>query len=303
MDWWRMQVAEVEQALKTDRNKGLSAGEASRRITLDGKNRLAQENRKTISGRFLAQFNDFMILLLIGAAVVSFVVSCWNGEKDFVDSVIIIAIVVLNAVLGVLQESKAEKALEALKELSSPKAKVLREGKEKEVSAEDVAVGDVLLLSAGDYVCADGRIFDCHGLKTEESAITGESLAVEKERGILSGNLPMGDRKNMVLSGSFVMAGRGKVIVTATGMDTEIGRIADLLSRQEDSETPLQKKLGETGKVLGIGALAICGIIFLLGLLRKEEPFQMFMTSVSLAVAAIPEGLPAISCLMHCKPT
>ena len=295
MDWWSMQVSQVEKQLRTERGNGLSIGEASKRLTLDGKNRLEQgEGRKNFFWKLLAQFNDFMILLLIGAAVISFAVSYWNGEKDFVDSAIIIAIVVLNAILGVLQESKAEKALEALKELSAPKAKVLRDGKAKEISAEDVVVGDILLLSAGDYICADGRIFESSGMKTEESAITGESLAIEKETGILPEKLQIGDRKNMVLSGSYVMAGRGKAIVTATGMDTEIGHIADLLSKQEDGETPLQKKLGETGKLLGIGALAICGIIFVLGLLRKEEPFQMFMTSVSLAVAAIPEGLPAI---------
>ena len=295
MDWWSMQVSQVEKWLRTNRETGLQGGEASKRLTLDGKNRLEQgEGKKSFFWKFLAQFNDFMILLLIGAAVISFAVSCWNGEKDFVDSAIIIAIVVLNAVLGVLQESKAEKALEALKELSAPKARVLRNGAEQEISAEDIVVGDILLLSAGDYICADGRLFESHGLKTEESAITGESLAIEKENGILPEKLQIGDRKNMVLSGSYAMAGKGKAIVTATGMDTEIGHIADLLSRQEENETPLQKKLGETGKLLGIGALGICGIIFILGLLRKEEPFQMFMTSVSLAVAAIPEGLPAI---------
>lgn len=295
MDWWSMQVSQVEKKLQTDRSEGLKEGEASKRLTLDGKNRLEQgEGKKGFFWKFLAQFNDFMILLLIGAAVISFAVSCWNGEKDFVDSAIIIAIVVLNAVLGVLQESKAERALEALKALSAPKARVLRNGAEKEIPAEDIVVGDILLLTAGDYICADGRLFENHGLKTEESAITGESLAIEKETGILPAKLQIGDRKNMVLSGSFVMAGKGKAIVTATGMDTEIGHIADLLSRQEDSETPLQKKLGETGKLLGIGALVICAVIFAMGLLRKEEPFQMFMTSVSLAVAAIPEGLPAI---------
>ena len=295
MDWWSMQVSQVEKRLRTNRETGLQGGEASKRLTLDGKNRLEQgEGKKSFFWKFLAQFNDFMILLLIGAAVISFAVSCWNGEKDFVDSAIIIAIVVLNAILGVLQESKAEKALEALKELSAPKARVLRNGAEQEISAEDIVVGDILLLSAGDYICADGRLFESHGLKTEESAITGESLAIEKENGILPEKLQIGDRKNMVLSGSYAMAGKGKAIVTATGMDTEIGHIADLLSRQEENETPLQKKLGETGKLLGIGALGICGIIFILGLLRKEEPFQMFMTSVSLAVAAIPEGLPAI---------
>ena len=163
MDWWTMQISQVEKCLQTDREEGLQEGEASKRLTLNGKNRLEQEEgRKGFFWKFLAQFNDFMILLLIGAAVVSFAVSYWNGEKDFVDSAIIIAIVVLNAVLGVLQESKAEKALEALKELSAPKARVLRNGEEKEISAEDVVRGDVLLLSAGDYICADGRIFENH---------------------------------------------------------------------------------------------------------------------------------------------
>ena len=295
MDWWNRKIADVEKLLKTDRSEGLSAGEASKRLTLDGKNRLEQEQgRKGFFRRFLAQLGDFMILLLIGAAVVSFAVSCWNGEKDFVDSAIIISIVVLNALLGVIQESKAEKALEALKELSAPKARVLRQGGEKEIPAENVVVGDILLLSAGDYICADGRVFESRGLKTEESAITGESLAIEKEIEILPADLQIGDRRNMVLSGSFVMAGKGKAMVTATGMDTEIGHIASLLAEQEDNETPLQKKLGETGKTLGIGALAICALIFAMGLLRQEDPFQMFMTSVSLAVAAIPEGLPAI---------
>jgi len=295
MDWWTMQVSQVEKTLQTDRLQGLKEGEAARRLTLDGKNSLEQgEGRNGFLRKFLSQLGDFMILLLIGAAVISFGISWWNGEKDFVDSVIIIAIVVLNAFLGVIQESKAEKALEALKELSAPKGRVLRNGVEKEIPAEDLVVGDIILLSAGDYICADGRLFENCGLKTEESAITGESLAVEKETGILPANLQIGDRKNMVLSGSYVMAGRGKAIVTATGMETEIGHIADLLSRQEENETPLQKKLGETGKLLGIGALAICGVIFVIGLLRQEEPFQMFMTAVSLAVAAIPEGLPAI---------
>ena len=290
-----MQIVQVEKTLKTDTEKGLSSGEASRRLTIDGKNRLEQgAGRKSFLQKFLSQFNDFMILLLLGAAAVSFAVSWLNGEKDFADSVIIIAIVVLNAFLGVLQESKAERALEALQELSAPKARVLRDGIEREIPAEDVVTGDILLLSAGDYVCADGRLFDCHGLKMEESAITGESLAAEKETATLGAGLSAGDRRNMVLAGSFVTAGRGKAIVTAVGMETEIGHIADLLSGQEENETPLQKKLGETGKMLGIGALIICGIIFIMGILRKEAPFQMFMTSVSLAVAAIPEGLPAI---------
>jgi len=294
MDWWNMQISQAEKALQTNRENGLGSGEVSGRQAVHGKNRLEQKKQKGLLQKFLAQLGDFMILLLLGAAAVSFGVSWWNGEKDFLDAAIIIAIVLLNAFLGVIQESKAEKALEALRELAEPKARVLREGKEQEISAEDLVVGDILLLSAGDYVPADGRIFESQGMKTEESAITGESLAVEKETGILSGDLQPGDRKNMVLSGSFVLAGKGKVMVTAVGMDTEMGRIAELLSDQEDSETPLQKKLGETGKVLGVGALCICGVIFVMGLIRKEALFQMFMTSVSLAVAAIPEGLPAI---------
>ena len=291
-----MSLLEVGKALRTSLNAGLSPEQAAKRLAEHGKNRLEQDSGKGgFLRRFLAQFNDFMVLLLLGAAAVSFAVSYWNGENDFVDSAIIIGIVVLNSLLGVIQESRAEKALEALKELSAPKARVLRGGQEKEIPAEDVVQGDVLLLHAGDYICADGRIFENHGMKTEESAITGESLAAEKEeKGLLPEETPLGDRKNMVLSGSYLLSGAGKAVVTATGMDTEIGRIAALLAEQEDSETPLQKKLGETGKTLGIGALAVCGVIFAMGLLRHQEPFAMFMTSVSLAVAAIPEGLPAI---------
>ena len=295
MDWWHKNHSETEKALQTDCGRGLTEREAAKRLQESGRNRLEQGERKQgFFWRLLAQFNDFMILLLIGAAAVSFGISYWNGEGDFVDSAIIIAIVVLNAILGVMQESKAEKALEALKELSAPKARVLRDGMEQEIPAEEVVVGDILLLSAGDYICADGRILENHGMKTEESAITGESLAIEKEDGILPAQTQLGDRKNMLLSGSFLLSGKGSAIVTATGMDTEIGRIASLLATQEDAETPLQKKLGETGRQLGIGALVICGIIFAMGILRRQEPFHMFMTSVSLAVAAIPEGLPAI---------
>lgn len=295
MEWWSKTLSETAKELRTDPKSGLSAQEAARRLAEGGANRLAEAGeKKGFLRRLLAQCNDFMILLLIGAAILSCAISYWNGEKDFVDAGIIIAIVILNAILGVIQESKAEKALEALKALSVPKARVLRDGTEQEIAAEEVVAGDLLLLSAGDYICADGRILENHGMKTEESAITGESLAIEKEAGILPAQTQLGDRKNMVLSGSFLLAGRGKAFVTATGMDTEIGQIASLLAEQEENETPLQKKLGETGKLLGIGALFICAVIFAMGLLRRQEPFQMFMTSVSLAVAAIPEGLPAI---------
>ncbi|WP_337498366.1 cation-translocating P-type ATPase [Anaerotignum faecicola] len=295
MEWWSMTPTEVLKKLRTEERTGLSENEAQKRLETDGRNRTEQgEGKKGFRRRFLAQFNDFMILLLIGAAVASVAISYWNGEKDFLDAAIILAIVALNAFLGVLQESRAEKALEALKALSAPKASVLRNGEEKEIPAEEVVQGDILLLAAGDYICADGRILENQGLKTEESAITGEALAIEKEEGVLAEKTLPGDRKNMVLAGSYVLAGRGTVAVTATGMVTEIGQIAALLAEQEERETPLQKKLGETGKLLGMGALIICGIIFGMGLLRRQPPFPMFMTSVSLAVAAIPEGLPAI---------
>ncbi|WP_304507345.1 calcium-translocating P-type ATPase, PMCA-type [Anaerotignum sp.] len=295
MDWWNQNAKEVVQSLGSSLGNGLSMEEAKKRLSENGKNLLQHEGENTgIIRRFFAQFNDFMIILLLVAAVVSFAVSYLNGEKDFIDSVIIIAIVVLNALLGVIQESKAQKALEALKKMSAPKAVVFRDGKRMEIPAEDVVVGDIMLLEAGGYICADGRVTESRSLKTEESAITGESLAVEKETKVFAKETALGDRKNMVLSGSFVLGGSGRAIAVATGMDTEIGRIANLLAEQEDQETPLQKKLGQTGKVLGMGALGICAVIFAMGILRHEPPFNMFMTSVSLAVAAIPEGLPAI---------
>lgn len=295
MDWWNKESKEVGQSLGASLGNGLSLEEAKKRLMENGKNLLHQEGTNAgIVRRFFAQFNDFMIMLLLVAAAVSFGVSYLNGEKEFIDSIIIIAIVVLNALLGVIQESKAQKALEALKKMSAPKAVVLRGGMRMEIPAEDVVVGDIMLLETGGYICADGRVIESRGLKTEESAITGESLAVEKETCIFPKETALGDRKNMVLSGSFVLGGSGRAVAVATGMDTEIGRIANLLAEQEDQETPLQKKLGETGKTLGMGALVICAVIFAMGLLRQEPAFSMFMTSVSLAVAAIPEGLPAI---------
>lgn len=187
MEWWSMTPTEVLKKLRTEERTGLSENEAQKRLETDGRNRTEQgEGKKGFQRRFLAQFNDFMILLLIGAAVASVAISYWNGEKDFLDAAIILAIVALNAFLGVLQESRAEKALEALKALSAPKASVLRNGEEKEIPAEEVVQGDILLLAAGDYICADGRILENQGLKTEESAITGEALAIEKEEDVLA---------------------------------------------------------------------------------------------------------------------
>lgn len=296
MNWWQMETKEAARRLETDEKQGLTSQMAAERLVQKGRNELAEtDGKKSLFWRFLAQFDDFMILLLLGAAVVSVVISRLSGENDVLDAVMILGIVVLNAVLGLFQESKAEKALEALKKMAAPHARVIRDGIVREISAAEVVPGDLLLLETGDAVCADGRVVESRSLKTEESALTGEALPVEKTSvGGLPEETATGDRKNMVLAGGYVVYGKGKVLVTATGMDTEMGRIAAMLSHTSDSMTPLQKKLEQTGKQLGIGALAICAFIFCMGILQEKPPFSMFMTAVSLAVAAIPEGLPAI---------
>lgn len=296
MNWWQMETKEAARRLETDEKQGLTSQMAAERLVQKGRNELAEtDGKKSLFWRFLAQFDDFMILLLLGAAVVSVVISRLSGENDVLDAVMILGIVVLNAALGLFQESKAEKALEALKKMAAPHARVIRDGIVREIPAAEVVPGDLLLLETGDAVCADGRVVESRSLKTEESTLTGEALPVEKTA---AGGLPeetaTGDRKNMVLAGGYVVYGKGKVLVTATGMDTEMGRIAAMLSHTSDSMTPLQKKLEQTGKQLGIGALAICALIFCMGILQEKPPFSMFMTAVSLAVAAIPEGLPAI---------
>ena len=296
MNWWQMETKEAARRLETDEKQGLTSQMAAERLAQKGRNELAEtDGKKSLFWRFLAQFDDFMILLLLGAAVVSVVISRLSGENDVLDAVMILGIVVLNAALGLFQESKAEKALEALKKMAAPHARVVRDGIVREIPAAEVVPGDLLLLETGDAVCADGRVVESRSLKTEESALTGEALPVEKTSvGGLPEETATGDRKNMVLAGGYVVYGKGKVLVTATGMDTEMGRIAAMLSHTFDSMTPLQKKLEQTGKQLGIGALAICALIFCMGILQEKPPFSMFMTAVSLAVAAIPEGLPAI---------
>lgn len=296
MNWWQMETKEAARRLETDEKQGLTSQMAAERLAQKGRNELAEtDGKKSLFWRFLAQFDDFMILLLLGAAVVSVVISRLSGENDVLDAVMILGIVVLNAALGLFQESKAEKALEALKKMAAPHARVVRDGVVREIPAAEVVPGDLLLLETGDAVCADGRVVESRSLKTEESALTGEALPVEKTAaGGLPAETATGDRKNMVLAGGYVVYGKGKVLVTATGMDTEMGRIAAMLSHTSDSMTPLQKKLEQTGKQLGIGALAICALIFCMGILQEKPPFSMFMTAVSLAVAAIPEGLPAI---------
>lgn len=296
MNWYRLNVKDIEERLKTNYQRGLSQNEAKKRLEEHGENKLsAGKPKSNIVIRFFRQLNDFMVIILISAAFVSFAVSYMQGEKDFVDSAIILIIVALNAILGLVQESKAEKAIEALKKMSAPMARVMREGKITEIDAKEVVVGDILVIETGDFICADARLISGASLKAEESSITGESVAVEKNPKLsLIDDVPIGDRKNMVLSTSFITYGKGKAVVTATGMNTEVGKIAGLMLEEEESQTPLQKRLGQTGKTLGTAAIIICLVIFLMGIMRKAEPFEMFMTSISLAVAAIPEGLPAI---------
>ena len=252
MNCWEKSPQEIEKLLGTSIKKGLSTETAQKRLQEQGKNTLHYEgNKKGIFYRFLEQLNDFMVIVLISASVVSFAVSYINGEKDFVDSAIILLIVGVNAILGMVQQSRAEKALEALKKLSAPKAKVLREGVVKEIEGEDVVVGDILVLEAGDYVCADGRLIETASLKAEESAITGESVAVEKNANMIcKEHTLLGDRSNMVLCSSYITYGRGKAIVTATALETEVGHIAKMIAEEKENQTPLQKKLGQTGNQL-----------------------------------------------------
>lgn len=295
MNWHSKTAEETGLMLNTDTAYGLSDSEAEKRLEEYGENKIeSSKKKKGIIGRFFAQLNDIMIIILLAASAASFGVSLLKGEADFTDSVIIIAIVILNAVMGVFQESRAEKAVEELKKMSAPKARVIRSGKIKEIPSEEIVPGDILILEAGDMVSADARIIENNGLMTDESALTGESHPVSKNTDNYAENTPVADRLNMVYSSSYVTGGRGKAAVTATGMSTEVGKIASMIDDSQDNETPLQKRLDNTGKILGITAIGICAVIFVIGIMRKYAPFDMFMTSISLAVAAIPEGLPAI---------
>ncbi len=286
----------VLQTLKTDAVLGLTEEEVVLRREKHGENRLQEKKKKTFLVRFLEQFKDAMILILIAAAIVSFVVACVEkNAKEFFEPALILLIVIMNAVMGVIQESKAEKALDALKNMSAPHARVIRNGKECIINAEQLVPGDIILLEAGDFVPADARLLKSVSLKSEESALTGESVPSEKdaEAPVEEGS-PLGDRHNMVFSGCSITYGTAVAVVTATGMDTEMGKIANLLSGEGESQTPLQKKLATLGKYLGFLALGACAIVFIVGLISKIPPLKIFMTAVSLAVSAIPEGLPAI---------
>lgn len=288
---WR----EAAERLSTDPERGLSSGEAKRRLGQYGKNEIQGAKRQNLLVRFLGQFKDFMVLILLASAGVSFLVSRMRGDNEYIDSIIILAIVVCNAVIGMVQELKADKAIEALKKLTSPHARVLRDGRKHTVESWELVPGDVVILSAGDMVPADIRLIRSVELKAEESALTGESVPTEKEAdAICPEDAALAERRNTVFASTGIASGAGVGIVAATGMDTGVGQIARMLEREKAPQTPLQQKLKQTGKVLGIGVVIICAVIFALGLIQKAEPLEMFMIAISLGVAAIPEGLTAV---------
>jgi len=299
MQWHSISSEETLNNLGVSLDQGLSTKEAKERQLVYGKNILTAKKGKSIVVKFFEQFADFMIIILIFAAILSFIVSYFEGNPDFVDPIIIFVIIVVNASLGVLQEARAEKALEALQKMSAPTAHVLRDGKISIIDSVELVPGDIILLETGGFVPADARLITAINLKAEEASLTGESHPVEKIADIrLHPDTIISDRSNLVLATSTITYGRGIAAVTDTGMDTQVGHIARLIMEDETPMTPLQKRLAKTGKVLGIAALSICLFIFIIGLLKQLPVFDMFMTSVSLAVAAIPEGLPAIVTIM-----
>ena len=282
--------------------EGLSGQQAAQRLEQFGPNKLSEGKKPSLVRRFLGELADPMILILIAAAAVSFFTALYSGES-FADVIIILAVVLINAVLGVVQESKAEQAIAALQEIAAATSKVLRDGRQITLRSEDLVPGDVIVLEAGDAVPADARILEAASLKLEEAALTGESVAVDKTADTLSsgasGDVPLGDRKNMVYMGSTVAYGRGRAVITATGMDTEMGKIAGALTAAKDDQTPLQRKLGQLSRILSVLVLVICAVIFAVSLLRADRIngsviLGTFMVAVSLAVAAIPEGLAAV---------
>jgi len=287
--WYQKSIDEVCSELGTDPGRGLSSQEAKARLEKYGPNELAQQKGPSIFQMFLEQLKDYMVIILLIASVISIFVG------EITDSLIIIAIVIINACLGVYQEYRASQALEALKKLSAPNAKVLRDGEPVTIPSRELVPGDVVILETGDYMPADLRLLSTVNLKVEEAALTGESVPVEKHADArLDDEVALGDQKNSGFMGTVITYGRGTGVVTATGMNTVIGGIAAMIQEAEEEDTPLQKKLKQMGKLLGTGCLVICALVFVLGLLRGEEALGMFMTAISLAVAAIPEGLPAV---------
>lgn len=288
-DKWYNYTAEECLKRLNSRPEGLTEKEAKKRLERYGFNKLQEQKKKSSWKMFISQFTDFMVLVLIGATVISF----FLGE--IADAITILAIIVLNAILGFVQEFRAEKSLEALKKLTAPEATVMRQGREKKVPADRLVPGDVVLLDTGDKVPADCRLLEAASLNVEEAALTGESVPVKKSvEAIGEARVSLGDRKNMVFMGTSVTRGRGRAVVVATGMNTEMGNIAGMMQEVDDTETPLQRRLAGLGRWLVIFCLLICALVVATGVMRGEAPYRMFLAGVSLAVAAIPEGLPAI---------
>ncbi len=288
-DWHALSVEESSRLLATPLHAGLDDTEVARRLELFGINEIVSAPRPSFLQLLLAQFNNFIILMLIGAAVISGLLGEW------IDSAAIMAIVILNATLGVIQEQRAEEALAALKKLAAPEALVLRNGSRQTVPGPQLVPGDIVFIEAGNFVPADIRLIEGVNLRLEEAALTGESVPVQKDASIrLEADVPLGDRRNTAFMGTMVNTGRGQGIVVSTGMNTQIGLIAAMLQEVEEETTPLQKRLDGLGKVLGWAALAICALVFAIGLLRGHAPLEMFMLAVGLAIAAVPEGLPAV---------
>ena len=296
--WFHKSVDETKEYFKLDEENGLSNEQVNENRQKYGTNELQTKKKKSTFVKFLEQFKDFMIIVLIIAAIISGVVGYIEGE-GITDSIIILIVVILNAVIGVIQENKAEKSLEALQKLSAHVSKVIRNGKMEVIPAKELVPGDIVVLDTGDYVPADLRIIEAVNLKSQEASLTGESVPVEKSADTIEQEeVDLGDRENMLFSSSLITYGRGKGIVVETGMNTEVGKIAGIINSAEETQTPLQEKLNKLGKTLGIAALVICAIIFVIGLLYGKDPIEMFMTAVSLAVAVIPEGLAAVSTIV-----
>ena len=287
--WHALEVSDVLPALGTSPQRGLTTEEATQRLTRYGHNELEEKARPGFWRMLLGQLSSFIVIVLIVAGVVSAVLG------DYIEAAAILAIVVLNALLGVIQERRAEEALAALRRMAAPEAQVIRDGHRVSVPARELVPGDLVVLEAGNFVPADLRLVETVNLRIEEAALTGESVAVEKDaRVVLRQDVPLGDRLNTAFMGTVVAYGRGRGLVVTTGMHTQIGLIAAMLQAAEEESTPLQRKLDQLGKVLGWAALAVCALVFLVGWARGYEPLEMFIIAVSLAVAAVPEGLAAV---------
>jgi len=296
--YYNQNIQEILQQFEASAERGLSNDEAKKRLEIYGPNRLETTKQKSTLQIFFAQFKGSMVMILFVAAIISGIIGLQNGE-GFLDTIVILAILVVNAIIGTVEEKKAQSSLEALKKMSAPHSKVLRDGEIIEILSTEIVPGDIVILETGDIVPADMRLVEAVNLKIQESALTGESVPVEKSADTLDAeDIPLGDRKNMAFSTCVVTYGRGKGIVVATGMSTEVGKIAHMLQHAEATETPMGKRLEQLGKILGYIALVICFIIFVVGVLYGKNRLEMFMMAVSLAVAAIPEGLQIVSTLV-----